>query len=138
MKISVQKVSGSFSDKTTLQRPALARIVRHVIPRKVAKVLDLHRSALTFWRKFTFEPSNTTMKTVRNYAHWFVIGMGQAISLFPLITPVSEGNEMDAMGRDFRAVGNDLRTVMRRVPATPTAARIGETAGQPDLIGLRL
>lgn len=69
------------------------------------------------------------MKTVWNYAHWFVIGMGQAISLFPLITPVSEGNEMDAMGRDFRAVGNDLRTVMRRVPATPTAARIGEQPG---------
>lgn len=101
-------------------------------------MLDLHRSALTFWRKFTFGPSKTTMKTVQNYAHWFVIGMGQAISLFPFITPVSEGNEMDAMGRDFRAVGNDLRKVMRRVPATPEAARIGETSGQPDLIGLQL
>jgi hypothetical protein len=78
------------------------------------------------------------MKTIHRYAHWFVMGMGQALSLYPLITPLSEGNEMDAMGRDFRAVGNDLRTIMKRVPATPESAlRVGERAAQLELIGIR-
>lgn len=77
------------------------------------------------------------MKTVHRYVHWFVIGMGHALSLSPQMTHLSEGSELDAIGRDFRAVGDDLRTVMRRVPATPeTALRMGEAA-QLELSGIR-
>lgn len=79
----------------------------------------------------------STMDAVRNYAHWFVMGMGHVLSLCPLITPISEGTSMDALGRDFQAVGDDLRGVMRRTPATPeTALRIGEAA-QLEFNGIR-
>ena len=77
------------------------------------------------------------MKTVYHSVHWFVIGMGHVLGLSPQVTPLSEGTAMEAIGRDFRAVGGDLCTVMRRVPATPEAAlQLGEAA-QLELSGIR-
>lgn len=77
------------------------------------------------------------MKTVYRSLHWFVLGMGHVLGLSPHVTPVYDGTAMDAIGRDFRAVGDDFRTVMRRVPPTSKAALdLGETA-QLELSGIR-
>jgi hypothetical protein len=77
------------------------------------------------------------MKTVYRSLHWFVIGMGHVLGLSPQVTPLYEGSAMEAIGHDFRAVGDDFRTVMRRVPPTSQAALdLGETA-QLELSGIR-
>jgi hypothetical protein len=77
------------------------------------------------------------MKTVYRSVHWFVIGMGHVLGISPLVTPLTEGTEMEAIGRDFRAVGSDLSQVMRRVPPTPQGAiALGESA-QLELSGIR-
>ena len=46
-------------------------------------------------------------------------------------------NAMDAIGRDFRAVGNDLRKVMQRYPARPETARKLQSAQQLELAGIK-
>jgi hypothetical protein len=75
------------------------------------------------------------MKTAYRSLHWFVIGMGHVLGLSPQIMPFSEVGTMDAIGCDFRAVGDDFRAVMRRTPATAeTALRVGEKAAQLELI----
>jgi hypothetical protein len=76
------------------------------------------------------------MKTAYRSLHWFVIGMGHVLGLSPQVMPFYDTGPMDAIGRDFRAVGEDFRTVMRRTPATAeTALRLGEKAAQLELIG---
>jgi hypothetical protein len=83
------------------------------------------------------EPLNTTMETVRNYAHWFILGMGNVLGIGPLLAP-SEGSELEAIGRDFRAVGDDLRHVMRRVPPTADSAiKLGAPEAQLELSGIK-
>jgi hypothetical protein len=75
------------------------------------------------------------MKTAYRSLHWFVIGMGHVLGLSPQVMPMSEGGPMDAIGRDFRSVGEDFRAVMSRTPATPeTALQLGEKAAQLELI----
>jgi hypothetical protein len=77
------------------------------------------------------------METVRDYAHWFVIGMGHVLGISPF-TPPPECSEMEAIGRDFRTVGNDLRHVMRRVPPTADSAiKLGASEAQLELRGFR-
>jgi hypothetical protein len=77
------------------------------------------------------------MKTVYSSVHWFVVGMGHILGLSPYVMPLSEGGPMEALGRDFRAIGGDFRTVMQRVPATSEAAlKLGESA-QLELTGIR-
>lgn len=76
------------------------------------------------------------MKTAYRSLHWFVLGMGHVLGLSPQVMPYSEVGTMEAIGRDFRAVGEDFCAVMRRTPATPeTALRLGEKAAQLELIG---
>lgn len=78
------------------------------------------------------------MKTTHLYIRWFVIGMGHIFGISPNVPKLhAECTEVEVIGSDFRAVGNDLRRVMRRYPATPeTAKALGEPA-QLELAGIK-
>ncbi len=76
------------------------------------------------------------MKAAHLYLQWFVAGMGSVMGINHVLPPRSnaDATEVEAIGRDTQAVGNDFRTVMRRHPATADSARaLGETPRQLDL-----
>lgn len=77
------------------------------------------------------------MKTARCYIHWFISGVGQIMGISHSLPDEDHGNARDAIGRDFRAVGNDLRKVMQQYPAQPETARKLQSAQQLELAGIK-
>ena len=77
------------------------------------------------------------MKTARCYIHWFISGVGHIMGISHSLPEEDHSNAMDAIGRDFRAVGNDLRKVMQRYPARPETARKLQSAQQLELAGIK-
>ena len=77
------------------------------------------------------------MKTARCYIRWFIIGIGHIVGISHSL-PAAEDhvNPMDAIGGDFRAVGDDLRKVMHRYPAQHETARKLQSAQQLELAGM--
>lgn len=78
------------------------------------------------------------MKIARQYFHWFIVGMGHVIGISHSLPPAeAQASVMDAVGGDFRAVGDDLRHVMQCYPARSEAARELQSAQQLELAGIR-
>ena len=76
------------------------------------------------------------MQTAEMYIRWFAFGMGSVLGISQAIPRPTHHRTMDAIGGDFRAVGNDIRMIMRKHPATPeVAVQLGEAA-QLKLKGL--
>lgn len=77
------------------------------------------------------------MKTARTYLRWFLTGMGSVMGISHSLPPSVNVTEVEAIGGDFRAMGNDFRVVMHRHPSTAEGARaIGETPKQLELVGI--
>jgi hypothetical protein len=72
-----------------------------------------------------------------SYLRWFIIGMGHVLGISHSMPKTQDSRtEMEAIGGDFRLVGDDLRNVMKRFPSNTETAR---TLGQPrqlELAGL--
>ncbi len=96
------------------------------------KWLTARSLLLSFGRQRPF----VRMQTAEMYIRWFVLGMGSVLGISQAMPRAAHHKTMDAIGGDFRAVGNDLRTIIRKHPATPeVATQLGE-ATQLKLKGL--
>lgn len=76
------------------------------------------------------------MKTARCYIRWFIIGIGQIMGISQSLPPQENVNPMEAIGGDFRAVGDDIRKVMDQYPPRPETARKLQSAQQLELTGI--
>jgi len=76
------------------------------------------------------------MKSTRCYIRWFIIGIGQVMGISQSLPPQEHVNTMEAIGGDFRAIGNDMRKIMRKYPARPETARKLQSAQQLELTGI--
>lgn len=77
------------------------------------------------------------MKNAQRYIRWFICGIGNVMGVSQTLPPAEHSVAvMDAIGGDFRAVGDDLRRVMQRYPARPETARELQSAQQLELAGL--
>lgn len=67
-----------------------------------------------------------------------MIGMGQVMGLSHSLTPPqSDVSEIEVIGGDFRAVGNDLRYVMKKYPAREeTEHALDQSSRQLELAGI--
>jgi hypothetical protein len=78
------------------------------------------------------------METAISLARLVIVGMGHIIGITPAVPqPQYKCNEYGVIGGDFLAVGNDLRSVMRKYPSTPdTARQLGQSVQQLELGGI--
>lgn len=77
------------------------------------------------------------MKNARICIRWFLTGMGSVMGISHSLPPASEMTEIEAVGGDFRVIGNDFRVVMHRHPPTTDEARaLGEAPKQLELAGI--
>jgi hypothetical protein len=78
------------------------------------------------------------MKAARYYIRWFIIGVGNIMGIsHSLPADEDRSNATDAIGRDFRAVGDDLRKVMKQYPARSETSRKLQSAQQLELAGIK-
>jgi hypothetical protein len=76
------------------------------------------------------------MKIARCYIRWFIMGIGQVMGISQSLPAEDFANSMEAIGGDFRAIGNDMRKVMRKYPARPETAQKLQSAQQLELTGI--
>jgi hypothetical protein len=78
------------------------------------------------------------MKAVHSSLRWFLVGMGQVMGISHSLPPPQTGiSEIEAIGGDFRAVGNDLRYVIKKYPAREETERaIDQSTRQLELVGI--
>lgn len=76
------------------------------------------------------------MDTAKSIARWFIFGMGHVLGISPVLPRQVDMSPYDAIGGDFAAVGNDLRIVMARHPATADEAKALGVPAQLELAGI--
>jgi hypothetical protein len=79
------------------------------------------------------------MKSAPLYLRWFLVGMGHVLGIsHSLPAAQNETSEIESIGGDFKAVGNDFRSVMDKNPARPETARaLGQPIRQLELTGMQ-
>ena len=77
------------------------------------------------------------MSAIKSYMHWFLIGMGNVMGISHSIPPLRRpATEIEAVGGDFRAIGNDFRYVIHRTPARAESQAGQSGPAQLELAGL--